>query len=219
MKWTIIYGIFCFVFPTIATAASTETPSALTCNVTKQDGFYVYQLSQAPNLSNSMPWCGTSWEQWNKTVIVHTQNGQDPVFDINLVQNLTDWSVTLKHCHDYLRYRKYCETVEEAVCNVNCSAVLDRIPTTGESPRFLNYFTAVCGFRSSLKGAAVNPTLICFTENWCPSLLVLCLCVGIFPVLGVTVFGVWYCWKTGKCRRRESAESSASYTPAKNQIV
>ncbi|XP_031167936.1 uncharacterized protein LOC116059116 isoform X2 [Sander lucioperca] len=189
------FSLFC-----IASAASNETSSALTCNVTVQpDGLCVYQLSRVPNLSNSVSWCGTSWEQRNRTVIVHTHNGKDPVFDINLVQNLTDWSVTLKHCHPYLRYKMDCETVEEAVCTVNCSAVLDLKdldpPTT------------------------VNATLICFTENLCLSLLALGLCVSSLLVLGVAVFGGWYFWKTGKCTRRESAEMSASYTPAKNQIV
>ncbi|KAF1385262.1 hypothetical protein PFLUV_G00105900 [Perca fluviatilis] len=65
MKWTIILGILC-VFPaTVAAAVANKTPSALTCNVTVQpDWSYLYELSQAPNLSKST-WCQTEWEHQN----------------------------------------------------------------------------------------------------------------------------------------------------------
>ncbi|KAF1385263.1 hypothetical protein PFLUV_G00105910 [Perca fluviatilis] len=180
-------------------SAAAETLSALTCNVTEQhEGLYVYLLSRVPNLSISMSsGCGASWEQLNKTVIGRTESGGDPVSDVNLVQDLTNRSVTLKQCYDYLRYTKDCGTWEEAVCRVNCSAVLDlkdRLPTT------------------------VNATQTCFTENLCLYSLTFGLCVTGF-LLGVAIVGVLYFWKTGKRRRRESAQVKASHTPAKNLIV
>ncbi|TDH08952.1 hypothetical protein EPR50_G00103380 [Perca flavescens] len=128
MKWTIIFGIFWFFLATVAAAVANETPSALTCNVTVQpDWSYLYQLSHAPNLSKKT-WCQTEWEHQNRTVIVHTQIGQDPVFDANLVLNLTHWSVTLRHCYDFLRHRQDCGTWEEAVCSGECCTKLRNEP-------------------------------------------------------------------------------------------
>ncbi|GLD68990.1 uncharacterized protein AKAME5_002030300 [Lates japonicus] len=77
--------------------------SPLSCSVTPQpDGSFRYQVSQPPRSSR----CETLWERENRTVLALNSR-----FVPHLVQNLTEQSITLRDCLDFLYYRVDCPPV------------------------------------------------------------------------------------------------------------
>ncbi|XP_042339729.1 uncharacterized protein LOC121941076 isoform X1 [Plectropomus leopardus] len=165
--------------------AAAEPQIALTCNVTQQAGFFHYQLSRPSNLSQCNTLC---WEDQSRNVLARDSN-----FNPELVKNLTNQSIILKNCSDYLRFTKDCKVWEEAHCRVNCSLLLDLkdpLPNT------------------------VNSTFICITRTVCTSPRIFWLCITAVILLVVFVLGGLF---IGRCRRR-SAVMRVSYAPANQQI-
>ncbi|XP_042339730.1 uncharacterized protein LOC121941076 isoform X2 [Plectropomus leopardus] len=95
--------------------AAAEPQIALTCNVTQQAGFFHYQLSRPSNLSQCNTLC---WEDQSRNVLARDSN-----FNPELVKNLTNQSIILKNCSDYLRFTKDCKVWEEAHCRVNSTFI------------------------------------------------------------------------------------------------
>ncbi|XP_038570896.1 uncharacterized protein LOC119900207 [Micropterus salmoides] len=198
-------GICCIASVLLIASAADEkheSPPALTCDVAKQpNGLINYELSRLP----SSPSCRPNWETVNKTVIV----SEAFTFDQQLVQNVTKQSVFLKECHGYLHYRENCEGVfKEAHCRVNCSRLLD----SGVHPTTLN--------STSGNSTSVNSTLACFFGSWCPEqwLTIFLAVLAVIVILIASVFVVPYLCKLFKCIRRKSAATTASCTPANEQI-
>ncbi|XP_018532109.1 uncharacterized protein LOC108883442 isoform X2 [Lates calcarifer] len=161
--------------------------SPLSCSVTPQpDGSFRYQVSQPPRSSR----CETLWERENRTVLALNSR-----FVPHLVQNLTEQSITLRDCLDFLYYRVDCPPVgvdwEETNCSMNCSRFshLDFHPPAGN----------------------------CFFGSWCPDELTAALIIGA-PAAAV-VLALTVCFVVSKRRNRTGAVTlTASYTSVNEQV-
>ncbi|XP_018532098.1 uncharacterized protein LOC108883442 isoform X1 [Lates calcarifer] len=182
--------------------------SPLSCSVTPQpDGSFRYQVSQPPRSSR----CETLWERENTTcraavslwsssdrlsvVFQRTVLALNSRFVPHLVQNLTEQSITLRDCLDFLYYRVDCPPVgvdwEETNCSMNCSRFshLDFHPPAGN----------------------------CFFGSWCPDELTAALIIGA-PAAAV-VLALTVCFVVSKRRNRTGAVTlTASYTSVNEQV-
>ncbi|XP_029284758.1 uncharacterized protein LOC115006607 [Cottoperca gobio] len=189
--------IFYLLFVNVMSAPAANSPSALTCDVTQQpNGLYLYQLSRAPSSSN----CSTCWED-REEIIARDSKFNKPV------QFLTNQSITLNECKDYLHYTQDCTSTsatprthskalgfEEAHCKINCSHLMDPLSTP------------------------VNSTLSVPRQNHVHDgigySLVVVVVVGVVVGVVVVVLGVLFY----KRKRKESLDNRVSYTPAIGQI-
>ncbi|XP_059197631.1 uncharacterized protein LOC131978127 isoform X2 [Centropristis striata] len=167
---------------------SAATGSDLTCDVTRlADGFgFLYQLSR-PLQS---PQCSTCWEDLNNNVIARDSN-----FNGTLVNNLTESSITMKSCWDYLHFIKdnlQCSgSWEEAHCRVNCTLLQEEDPPL----------------------STVIPThRTCLSESWCPPTLNVCLVIIFVLLLIAGIFFALYLWRRFKLKREESAAGTVAYS-------
>ncbi|KAM8746447.1 uncharacterized protein AB9X84_017292 isoform 2-T2 [Acanthopagrus schlegelii] len=104
--------------------AAAEPQLDLHCNVTRQpDGSTLYRVSE-PRGSNR---CTREWMGQNNTVFA-----RDSDTLAARVLNVTDTSITLRGCEDFLHFTWDCrEGFEETFCRVNCSGRLDEsLPRT-----------------------------------------------------------------------------------------
>ncbi|XP_034035222.1 uncharacterized protein LOC117518246 [Thalassophryne amazonica] len=111
-----------------------ESMPLLTCtSAFDPDGDAMFHLNHAP----ISPVCDTSWEDESRLVIARGNK-----FNGSLVRNLTDQSITLWRCNDYLLYTVDCaHGIKEVKCTVNCTAELEpRRPASNESEPEINSF-------------------------------------------------------------------------------
>ncbi|XP_071342759.1 uncharacterized protein [Trachinotus anak] len=172
-----------------SSSAATESSSSLHCTVTKQsDGAFMYKLSEPPISTE----CQTSWEDRNQTVLA-----RDFKYHPDQVQTLTNQSIVLKHCQDYLHHTRDCSgDWKDVHCRVNCS----RLPDQNLHPPTVNYS-------------------ICVTDTWCVDKLTFGLCIGGI-VITVVVLGVIIRFIITKSyKRRGTANVPVSYDPATMTIT
>lgn len=127
-------------------SAAAEAPSGLFCNVSALGhGQFQYRLSEPVGSE-----CDPGWEDRNRTAITVSRSGTQD-FNRTLVQNLTNQTLILNQCKDYLRFTAMCQTGfnKEARCVFNCSSALA-----------LNNSTVDPAFSIDLKTVILLPALV-----------------------------------------------------------
>lgn len=172
----------CLTFP----GAAAETQPDLHCNVTRRpDGSTLYRVSE-PRWSHR---CTRDWMYRNKTVVA-----RDSDTDAAWVLNLTETSITLRGCEDFLHHTRDCsEGFQEARCTVNCSGLLvESQPPT------------------------VNSTLICINQSFCLQPFWIGIVIVVIVIaLGVSVYVHRCVWKR---KRPEATTNTVKYSAGKAVI-
>ncbi|XP_036970759.1 uncharacterized protein LOC119028646 isoform X2 [Acanthopagrus latus] len=178
-----------FTFGLMFPGAAAETQLDLRCNVTRRPGgSTLYRVSE-PRGSNR---CTRDWMGQNNTVFARNSHT-----DAARVLDVTDTSITLRGCEDFLHLTRDCrEGFEEAFCTVNCSE-----PLAESQPR------------------TVNSTLICISQSFCLQPLMFWIVITIIIIIIIALcVGVSVRLYLRKRKRKEAAMEMVEYRAVSDVI-
>ncbi|XP_036970762.1 uncharacterized protein LOC119028646 isoform X4 [Acanthopagrus latus] len=137
-RWMVRTLTFVMLVGLMFPGAAAETQLDLRCNVTRRPGgSTLYRVSE-PRGSNR---CTRDWMGQNNTVFARNSHT-----DAARVLDVTDTSITLRGCEDFLHLTRDCrEGFEEAFCTVNCSE-----PLAESQPRTEKYNHPPSEFKSHI---------------------------------------------------------------------
>ncbi|CAB1450538.1 unnamed protein product [Pleuronectes platessa] len=174
-----------------------------TCSVSQQlDGSFKYELSEPHDSTCDTSWrtsiLGPSVNMEEAGLMTYTTNkviARNSDRDDTLVQALTNQSITMKTCYDFLLHRAECSGVQVMTnCSVNCT----RLPEQSQN-----------------KSDPVNPDLICFTVDRCLDPVTFGLCV--FAVAVVITVVVCLCIYKPRCESNLNSPDLKSSRPQESR--